>query len=543
MDNDEGRPSDSDSSQYGYKSRAYGKLPSSLSITGVSERDKNPAFGGRFADTPPEIWRLIATFLPFEVLINFCCVSRTFLQIVRETRYQAINFVAYDTVKPLIKHLKARDSELVHSVRVRPWMAATKTPKSYSWSSSTWKFLNPFVSADYAAEQLAAQTQRRMRKQIQRVTEAIRTLPKLHTFHIDWDEGPANFSFFSAVLQSIVPSIARSLCTLSLKVPWRYMLYLPHLHLPNLESLALTIHTGALGPSEIADQYEGLGLFIRSLLWHRLRSLSIHTTPTSTHLDLGPIFSTLVKGKANLNRLHAFTLCIPFDGGHLPDVEPLRRFLYSHCLTLDSLTLGTTRAAVHASPGGSGAKFWIQRTLENHPPIPELSRLVLGLRPLRTDLAPLFPFLSRLRPQLSVLALTERPLEYAELVRVLDALVDAPQLRALSLRIRWLTPEVVDRLAERLPALRSLGLKFAEVLHGEPPKDNISNDMYGLSMPGERMLFFQALQGRKYLGWQLTRLAIPDSPRGQLSWLDEMETAFVGCVPTLTCFEEIVSLP
>jgi hypothetical protein len=116
MDNDEGRPSDSDSSQYGYKSRAYGKFPSSLSITGVSERDKNPAFGGRFgdiyhparsaADTPPEIWRLIATFLPFEVLINFCCVSRTFLQIVRETRYQAINFVAYDTVKPLIKHLK-----------------------------------------------------------------------------------------------------------------------------------------------------------------------------------------------------------------------------------------------------------------------------------------------------------------------------------------------------------------------------------------------------------------------------------------------------
>ncbi|KAJ7251416.1 hypothetical protein C8J57DRAFT_674517 [Mycena rebaudengoi] len=494
------------------------------------------------AKAPPEIWRLIAAFLSFEVLLNFCCVNRTFLQIVRETRYQAINFVAYDTVKPLIKHLKAKDSELVLSVRVRPWMVVAKAPKSCSWSSSTWKFLSACVSADYADEQLAAQTQRRMRKQILRVTEAIRTLPKLHTFHIDWDEGAANLKFFSALLESIVPSIARSLSTLTLKVPWRYMLYLPHLHLPNLESLALTIHTGALGPSEIADQYEGLGLFIRSLLWHHLRSLSIHTTPTSTHLDLGPIFSTLVKGKANPNRLHAFTLCIPFDGGHLPDVEPLRLFLYSHCLTLNSLTLGTTRAAVHAAPGGSGAKFWIQRTLENHPPMPELSRLVLGLRPLKTDLARLYYFLSRLRPQLNVLALTERPLEYAELARVLDALADAPQLRALSLRICWLTPEVVDLLAERLPALRSLDLKFTEVLHGEPAKDDISNDVYGLSKPGEQMLFFQALQGRKYLGWQLTRLAIPDSPRGQVTWLDEMERAFVGCVPALTCFEEIVSL-
>ncbi|KAJ7252489.1 hypothetical protein C8J57DRAFT_1350172 [Mycena rebaudengoi] len=488
------------------------------------------------AKAPPEIWRLIAAFLSFEVLLNFCCVNRTFLQIVRETRYQAINFVAYDTVKRLIKHLKARDSELVLSVRVRPWVVADKAPKR------TWKFLNACVSAEYANEKLAAQTQRRVRKQILRVTEAIRTLPKLHTFKIDWDEGPPNLKFFTALLECI-PSIARSLSTLTLKVPWRYMLYLPHLHLPNLDSLALTIHTGALGPSEIADQYEGLGLFIRSLLWHHLRSLSIHTTPTSTHLDLGPIFSTLVmKGKANPSRLHAFTLRIPFDGGHLPDVEPLRRFLYSHCLTLDSLTLGTTRAAAHAAPGSDGAIFWIRRTLENHPPMPELSRLVLGLRPLRTDIAPLVSCLSRLRPQLSVLALTERPLEYAELVRVLDALADAPQLRALSLRIRSLTPEVIDLLAARLPALRALGLNFTEVLHGEPARDGISNDVYGLPKPAERMLFFQALQGRKYMGWQLTRLAIPDSPRGQLRWLDEMERAFVGCVPALTCFEEIVSL-
>lgn len=483
-------------------------------------------------EIPPDVWRCIAGFLPAEILVKLFSVNRTFLQIATETRYRAIDFVAYDTAKPLMRHVKG--SALVHSVRVQPWVVKPKEPKH----SLAWRLIHSCVAPTEAFDDDAeSQVVRRLAKQTTRVADIIKGLPNLHTYHIDWDEGPRRKEFFKSLLY-VIPSIGKNLHTLVLKVPMRYTDILPGLvpQLPYLESLALTIHTGSLVPNSIIHQFAGLAVFINRLL-HNLRSLSIHTTPTSRYLDLGPLLIQLGHGR----RLTSFTLCIPFDGGHLTNPSTLRRFLFRHCSKLESLTLCTMRAAAHATPGPSTAKFWIRDTMKNHPSFPTLSHLALGLRPLRTDLGPLERCLEGIHSHLQVLKLSERPLEYAELAGVLAALGDAPLLRVLALRLRWLSPEVVDLIAASLPALRTLELNFTEVVHREPTNDTSSarsDESCGLTRQGEVILFCQAMGGRQYSNWDLTRLAAPESPRDE--WLGAIERAFVGCIPGLTCFEELV---
>ncbi|KAJ7180862.1 hypothetical protein C8R46DRAFT_940795 [Mycena filopes] len=505
----------------------------------------------REVSVPSEIWRYIAGFLPLVVLLRLATVNRAFLAIANEKRLEAVNFVAYDDKagKALLKHV--RESILVHSVRVQPWEVQPKQPKTKAksksrfWSNSTRNLLHGCVSPAYAFDAfeenpVESDMTRRVRKQTQRVADTIKGLANLHTYHIDWDEKPYHPEFFPALLYPIIPAIGQRLCTLSLKVPLQYMPSLPRLAvcLAKLEHLTLTIHTGSNVAAYVSEKMEGLQVFMNSLL-RQLRSLAIYTTPTSMYLDLGPLFRHLGLGR----HLTAFTLCIPFDGGHLADPTSLRRFLINHCYILESLTLGTTRAAARPTAGAraSETKYWIRDAMKNHPHFPALARLSLGLRPLRTDLGPLLRCIRAKRAQLRVLKLAERPLEHAELVRVLDALDYPPHLRVLSLRLRCLSPEVVDTLAAGLPALSALELSFAEVVHQEAAGDassTLSEDSYGLSREGELTLFCQRMESRMYPQWALARLAVPDGP--QVRWLDAMERSFVRCIPALQSFEELV---
>ncbi|KAJ7140261.1 hypothetical protein C8R43DRAFT_1018092 [Mycena crocata] len=486
---------------------------------------------------PSDVWRYIAGFIPADLLVNLYSVNRTFLEIATEVRYQAINFVAYDTTKLLIKHVK--DCKLVHSVHIQPWQVQAKKPKPSSWSFSTWKLINACVAPTYAFEEDSeAQILRRLRKQSKRIADTVKGLPNLHTYHIDWDEGPTQLYFFSALLDCI-PVIGYKLSTLILKVPLHHMPSLPLLaaYLPILECVALTLHTGTYAPIYISEKMEGLIVFLHALM-RNLRSLTLHTTPTSAYLDLSWLFRHLGHGR----HLTSFTLCIPFDGGHLADTDALRHFIFKHRFTLESLTLRTTRAGARPVPGAPTAKFWIRDTLKNQP-LPVLSSLSLGLRPLRTDLGPLLRYLTGMRSQLRVLKLAERPLEFVELARILDVLDRAPLLRVLSLRMRWLSPEVIDLLAMRLPALNALDLSFTEVVHQEPTSDassTLSEDSSGFTRESELTFFCQSLHAVQYSEWKLTCLSVPESPRGQRSWLEALEQAFVGCIPSLTSFGELV---
>ncbi|KAJ7019810.1 hypothetical protein C8F04DRAFT_1146730 [Mycena alexandri] len=501
---------------------------------------------------PSDIWRCVAAFLPLVDLLSLCAVNREFFavfwRITNERQFQSVHFVGYDNTakrigaKALMKHV--RESALVHSVRIQPWDVQPKSKsKSRFWLALIRNLPHSRVSpiSGFKEAVVQAEITRRVKKQTLRVADTIKGFANLHTYRIDWDEEPYHLEFFAAFLHSVIPTVGQRLSTLTLKVPLQYMPSLPRLatSLTKLENLALTIHTGAHITSYISEKMEGLVVFMNGLI-RQLRSLSISTTPTSTHLDLQPLFQHLGHGR----HLAAFTLCLPFDGGHLADPTSLRLFIINHCHTLESLTLGTTRATVRpvASARASETKFWIRDTMKDPPHFPALSYLSLSLRPLRTDLTPLLQSMAAMRGlPLRVLKLSERPLEYAELVRVLKALGYLPHVRVLSLSLRRLSPEIVDTLAAELPALSALELNFAEVVHQEAASDaltTLSGESYGLSRESELTLFCQMMESKFYPRWNLARLAIPEGPH--VRWLDAMEQSFIRCIPTLQSFEELL---
>ncbi|KAF7308413.1 hypothetical protein HMN09_00690100 [Mycena chlorophos] len=482
---------------------------------------------------PPEIWRYVAQFLPTATLLTLFSVNRVFLDIAREARYRAVCFDAYKTAKPLAKQLG--NSSFVHTVRIQPWLIRAKEYRP----PSGWRILYSCVSASaHNEDKYESQMQlvRRVQKQTRLLADTIRGFPNLHHYHIDWDEGPVQDEFLVAVLDALIPTIGRNLYSLNLKIPLRHMLALPNLsqYLPRLETLSLTIHTGSHDAQDVAQRMEGLVFFLNCLL-RNLSSLTLNTTPTSMYLDLGVLFAHLAHGR----RLKAFALCIPFDGGHLPNPKSLRRFLMQHSPTLESLTLETTRAAACPRPSATSNYFWIRDAIkDHHPPFPVLANLSLALRPLRTDLSPLLLSLSGLC-SLEQLKLGERPLEFVELWRLLEVLSQAPKLRKLNVRVRWLSPEIVDALAACLPQLEVLQLDFAEIIHCEPGS-SVTSTLSQDSRPTELALFCAALKSRCYPHWSLTRLAVPESQREPIRWLNVLERVFVECIPALGRFEELL---
>ncbi|KAF7308896.1 hypothetical protein MKEN_01090000 [Mycena kentingensis (nom. inval.)] len=484
---------------------------------------------------PFEIWRAVALFIPEQVLATLYTVNKVFLAVCRERRYTVVNVDAYKSAKPLLNYIKA--SPLVHTVHVRPWLVRAKDFRPPSALKLLYSCISPQDD-----ETVEAQIVRRVRKQTRRLCDSIRHLPNVHTYHIDWDEGPVQAEFISALLDAVLPSIGPNLHTLVLKIPFRHMLSLPSLaqYLPQLQTLSLTIHTGSHNAFEISERMEGVIVFLNCLLRH-LSSLALFTTPTSTFLDLGVLFAHLGHGR----RLKSFALCIPFDGGHLPEPHSLRRFLAQHSQTLDTLKLETTRAAVRPNLAATSNYLWIRDSLRNRSTFASLTHVSLALRPLRTDLTPLFTFLSGLR-LLQQLRLSERPLEFIEIVRLLEALENAAALRALSMRVRWLSPELVDALAATLPQITVLHLDFPEVIHSEPSSSvtsTLSNESRGTNRANELALFCAAFQGVVYRDWQLSQIAVPEnqSTREPIPWLDDLERVFVECVPGLTRFEELLS--
>ncbi|KAJ7625505.1 hypothetical protein FB45DRAFT_67418 [Roridomyces roridus] len=487
---------------------------------------------------PNEIWAYIATLLPVACLLRLSLVNSTLHGIARRTWYKSVKFDSYKDAKQIIKQLK--DSKEVQAVHIQPWVVLAKTRCS-SWSSK-WRFLNACISPTLAFDETEdAQILRRLQKQTQRIANAIKAFPHLHEYHIDWDEKPIHYAALTSLVGSVIPHIGHKLSCLSLKVPLEYMHSLPALarHLPNLDSLAVTIHTGAYIPSYICQTIEGLVFFINIVLRH-LRSLSIATTWTSTHLVLGPFFEHLGHGP----RLKSFSLCLPYDGGHLDsNPGPLREFLAAHRLTLESLSLGTTtRATFHPTPSTPTARFWIRETLKDHVSFPALSRLSLSLRPLRTELGPLTRCLTKLQSQLRALKLSDRALECSELTSLLVVLGNAPLLSELSLRVQCLSPDIVDLLAMHLPNLRVLHMNFTEIIHQEPAssESSLSHDSHSLPRESELAMFCDVLRGKQYPEWGLACIAIRENPRGP-SWFEALQRAFFSCIPGLTSFEELVS--
>ncbi|KAF5369727.1 hypothetical protein D9757_011992 [Collybiopsis confluens] len=427
---------------------------------------------------PVEIWSKILDYLPPDQCRQLRLANRFFFHLTGRQIYKRLFVTGYD--QPTKHLLKAINSlclgHHVQSLRIQPWIVAplvqSQPRRRRERVSSAFQQVYSFFDSAYPTRKAQALQNERLNKQIQIVTETIRKLPHVREYTVDWDvDRPYHSQLFTAVLTLLnVTPFSQTLTTLTLTVPVDRLVCLAPVHLPALEELSVCFVTQGLSQRYIDDCLDSFIFFLDNL-YKTLRSLSICSTHRSPHLNLSKFFHNL--SSAFFPRLHSFALRIPYDGSHLPrdtnGIENLRAFISKHGRIIHHLKLSAfPRPSIRTSPSDPMGKYWIQGTLSG-PGFAEsltaLTSLELSIRPLRSDLDPFLTFLSSVNHRLDSLALLDDPLTPEEVVRVLDTLsLHSPSyLRHLSIRLQYLSPCTLDRLASRLACLKSLRLTFGDI--------------------------------------------------------------------------------
>jgi len=506
-----------------------------------------------------DVWRHICTFLSPETLRDVAKVHPVFYEQWMKHKYRRIELSRGDKLaKRFWEHLECVPSPIfelqsgltvlgnsrgnkrigssVKCVVIKPWSI---NPRSMTYQGRTRRLLQAFAmlcDPDYTKAQLQKKIDKRLDKDTKRVDTLFSTMVNVQEYHIDWDQDPTHHALlFRSFLKSGLESWRDTLTHLALHIPLEHLATLARITLPSLCTFNIQFTTLALSLREINIYLDGFMVFLHNLK-DTLTSLSISSNPRSEHLDLSRFFRYL----GSFPHLREMGLKIPFDGGQLSDPHTLCNFIARHTHTLRSLSLQTTRCAVHSSPVAPESAFWIQTVLSTlqspshphspaHPPLPafpELRSLTLALRPLKAPLDLISTFLRAHAGTLEHLALLDRTLDLYDLRTtllppllsrwpVLDLRFLAP-LKSLEMRVDRISPHLLILLAQELPGLRKLRLEPADrgmyaVVSTFSP---ISVAQYmSLTLPATQERFEEYLDRHQFGGanWKLEQLEIVSS--------------------------------
>ena len=360
----------------------------------------------------------------------------------------------------------------VSRVRIQPWLIPPRSKSHRSRTENLWNRFCMMLDPDHLKKQAERRFQRRIRKDIDRVTSALGAMKRVEEYEITWNEERRyHRQLFDAFLQPVLRDWAHTLVTLSIKLPPELLSLLVRVNLPRLENLEVTFHTAGLQEWNIHNALDGFIVFVHNTK-DTLRSLSILSTSSSENLDLSRLFRLLKR----FPRLRSASLSIPFDGGHLSNPTSFSSFLEMHRETLQCLSLKASRCTpVHTGKYDPDSANWIQRIIGSvHVPFPQLCSLELAMRPLRAPLHILSDFLTIHSPTLESLILNDRNLTFDDVQSILAPFAsihpEVLPLKRLKLRVSYLSPELLFLLASQLPHLRSLSLNSTDVLCDETRK-------------------------------------------------------------------------
>jgi hypothetical protein len=315
------------------------------------------------------------------------------------------------------------------------------------------------------------QTEKRLKKDVNRVHTLIATLTSVKEYHIEWDESPKYHNeLFLAFLQPALQSWHATLTHLSIHVPLDLLKTIVTVRLPQLTHIYICLSSGHLSQTQIDIHLEGFLVFLHNLK-DTLTSIAIQTSQSSENLELSRFFEHL----GDFPHLRALSLTIPFDGAQLSlNPQMFSRLVLKHRATLESLSLKTTRCAVHSERVAPECINWIQTILSSIRTspgggLPELQHVTVALRPLKAPLQIVSNFLAYHSPSLKSITLVGRALDLTDVCAVLPVFsnsglaqfVSMP-LRSLEMRIDALSPHFLSLMARRLPGLQSLKLELVD---------------------------------------------------------------------------------
>ncbi|KAG6820462.1 hypothetical protein H0H93_000216 [Arthromyces matolae] len=415
--------------------------------------------------TPFDVWVRISSYIPRDVVETLYGVNRSLFHIATASRYETVTLVNRDKrTKWLLQNLSnPNDSRgaVVREVIIEPWQVQLPLKPSHKRGASLWAFVCRMMNPDYAELQMERRVEKRLKKDIRLVTDAISAMPNLSRYSLQWkDRCSYHPELYRAFLTPVLEHIKGSLRILSLNVPPETLHFLAPVSLPHLESLSVHLCTMKTPADEIENIFDSFVVFVNNL-YPSLESLSISTRVPSRFLTLDRFLSHLGK----FPKLQSMALSIPFDGPHLKSTAQVVRFLDNHRQTLRHLQLTTSRCSDSRVPPES--IYWIRNVLTSlDTPYPRLHSLHLAIRPLKEDiLMTWMNFISS--HSIDTLALTERSLTYNELKVTLEALgcdEFSHGLKHLRLRLKYLSPAILELLASKVPHLVNLELAFGDIL-------------------------------------------------------------------------------
>lgn len=311
------------------------------------------------------------------------------------------------------------------------------------------------MDPDYLLIQAEQRLQTRLSNVINLFNATAPALTGVKEYEIHWNESkryhPELYKAFLAPLLGTWKGLEK----LTLKIPPEMLSSLNQVRLPKLLSLEINLYTGDWSTVDINNEFDGFLVFIHNLK-DTLKSITISSTSSSAHLNFVYFFTHL----GRFPHLERFNFSIPFEGAQLPSTVSLQNFLESHRSSLRHLSLTTSRCGSH---GGPTNPEWIQAILSSvH--FPYLRSVELALRPVKADLVPISQFLGLHSTTLHSVALSDRELSCSQVDDLIDGLGTSPAVSELRLRVRYLSLDLLNSLALKLPQLEILALAFSDIV-------------------------------------------------------------------------------
>ena len=321
------------------------------------------------------------------------------------------------------------------------------------------------VDPHYTRKKAEARLQKRLHKDMTRITTAFKSMTTLQTFEIDWDNAREfHPEFFRAFLAPPLAGWKAHLTSLTVKVPLPLVYTLASVRLPYLQSFTFHFTTGEVEEKKVNHAHDGFLVFVNNLK-DSLQSLTFTSTFTSQNLNLCHIFDHM----GVFPSLRKISLSIPFEGGHLPEPMSFVDFVMKHSKTLNHIDLFASRCVMRWTPGHPGCFNWIPNILCSiSAPLPQLRGLGIALRPLRNPLTVLIQFLS-IHPDIETLLLEDRALEITQIGQLFPHFHGQPVVDILNFqtKVEDLTPDLLAYFAFKFPNLQTLKIECSRILlHG-----------------------------------------------------------------------------
>ncbi|KAF7370958.1 F-box domain-containing protein [Mycena sanguinolenta] len=444
---------------------------------------------------PSVIWLYLAQFFPRNVLV-------------------ALMTADYATRAMLSEHVEASLQELYREVELRFLHLEDGTVQRL-WRRAVADRVRMLSIGPYFVCDALDNNQRRPFSRTSRTVRALLVrFRNLEKYHILWHERPtatllrvaptyddSTLSLASAFLAAPFSSAQfLRILTVECSLDKAEHLFLPTIVLPRLEEFNLCIRDDHAGDLDAAGYI--MVHHLARFLNNTHRTLLSFSFETSLAADFSPFFSAL----GFFAHLSTFALSIPTSDPHLGDPLALKGFLQMQGATLRQLSLRGFCTNKSRRTGMNGR--WLSQCLTG---------ITLSLHTLNvgTSFIPVDVVLLCVRQwadTLTALDIVGEYLTHDAMEALLRELSDK-RLESLTIAVKCLCPELVDRLAERLPGLTKLHfrVRFISPRHLEAPKFDQGSRRYfggscGQTAQSER--FCQEIATHRYEGWKLQDVGV-----------------------------------